>query len=97
MDLSPFNTKTSVNKVQRFYVMTVVIVAKEFDVTSKNYGILKSELSQWKQNDKRSAFQSHFLRILTFCPPETIHPAVAQFGKIGKRSRNSEKRALQNL
>jgi hypothetical protein len=37
--------ESSVNKVQRFYVRTAVIVAKEFDITSKNYAILKSEFS----------------------------------------------------
>jgi hypothetical protein len=48
--------ETSVNKVRLFYVTNVAIAAKEFDITSKKYAILKSELSQWKQNDKRSTF-----------------------------------------
>ena len=37
--------ETSVNKVQRFYVMAVVIVANKSDIRSKNYAVLKSELS----------------------------------------------------
>ena len=97
--LSQFNKRNISKKVHHFYVMTIFIVIKQSDITTKNYEVFEKWTESLKTNRAISGqYPSHVSWGFGYpLHTQTNNSASAQFTNIWKRSWNSEEHVLQDF